>query len=77
MCLSVKSAKSAVKNAFTISLGLRAKPALGDPWFNNAIQSPSPAFEQLNATATESRHDKECDSSVALGASSVECERHG
>ena len=52
-----------------------AKPALGDPRFNTAIQSPSPAFEQSNPTATESMHDKECDSSVALVASSVGCER--
>ena len=28
----------------------------------SAIQSPSPAFDQPNPAATESRHDKECDS---------------
>ena len=47
----------------------------GDPWFNTAIQSPSPAFEQSNPTATESTHSKVCDSSVALVPNSIECER--
>ena len=75
MCLSVKSAKSAVKISFMLFLGLRAKPAPSDPWFHTAIQWPNPAVEQPNPTATELGHDKKCDSSVALVANAVECER--